>query len=355
MSERRVNKAFPLYQERSRRVGRVGTVLLAGGVALTGGASVGGGLYFRGDPLFVPKFVGDVITNPDCPTTEEGFVRVSKDNLTKIPKTAESIGIVGYKDFVFSEARKSGLRLIDTSPYIASINESESIDEVMGVLNKFTSNFGIETEIAEGREPIDTFVPFQSVDRDDLSVTTLQDIAQNLIYNFQIVPSEVVSASGAKKIKLINSDRYPDPDNPGKTLRYVDGMHNDITRIIYLDIEAMGTLGNTLLHELVHGIDEEYCRVLGGEKDSQFDSRNPWEFNYGQKTDTDTQPVISEYAAKNAEEDKAETLAAFLMSPHLYPQLEKPVRDKIDLMLARLELKVPGITQFYTAIAKKDF
>lgn len=354
MFERGQFSPRPLHKEPSR-VGRMGTVLLAGGVALTGSAAVGAGLHFSGDPLLIPRHVGEAIFDPDCPPTDEVKVKVVKDELSRIPTEAESVGFDGYKNFVLDAARKNGLTLFDTSPYLASLNEAKSVEEVMTVWNYFTSNFGIDIEITEERDIKDTFVPFQPVFKDDIDFGLFQEGAKHFIYNFEYVPEEVVRTSGVQKIKIVHSELIPDPKNPGEYIKYFDGLHNSTTNIMYLDILGLNNGGNTPLHELGHGFDAQYCRQLEVDKDTQYDSRNPSEFDYGEGVDTNYQVTLSEYTATGIKEDKAETFATFLTLPHIYPHLEKPLRDKIDLLVARLDAKVPGVAKFYAAIAGKDF
>lgn len=353
MLERRSFKPIPLYPERRRlatrqRLGIAGALVVA---TATGGI----GQYLNGDPLYVPGVIADFTTGSDCPNPgEENILRVQK-TLGKITSEPESIGLEAYHTYVREQARKFGLTLVDINTHIGALNESGSISEALKVLNGLTSEFSMEIEIPKEKEIKDIYTSYRPVKDEELDLDKFKEGALYFMLDLQYMPVEIVQASGISKIKIVNSDEYPDPKNPSHKLRFFNGLYNEATTDMLLDLSGFYNRNSSFPHELAHGFDFEYCGVVSAINDHEYDARNPWNFEYGKNLDTGYQITADPYGSRGVLEDKAEALSLIFKAPEAYSVLGPYLQDKIDLLMTRLEIKVPNVSAYFAAIAQKSY
>lgn len=354
----------PLYEKNPKK--KLRTILrnTAAGLAATAviGSGVTGKLY-ADDELLFPKVAVGFVTNGDCDTSvSPSDLLTAHQTMTSSYSDSVASGSYhpgrsesdqSYKERVIDEAKKRGLTVIDNDPAFKKLKTADSVDEVLSVVNSYTSNFDLKVELAESTDFKDIGYGIEPVKKEDIDLKEFKKGAANLLWSFTYLPTEVVKESGMNTLKVTESIK-PDvpfvpmyePDPPLST--------NPVTGIIYTTRNTFYRVSSSeYFHEIEHGLDKKECGLWGMLRDPEFHDLNPKGFKYGKENkDALFKTVAASYGQKHVIEDKA-TVSELLFSGFakaLY-QYESPViQQKQALILARLEKKVPNITEYISAI-----
>ena len=104
-------------------------------------------------------------------------------------------------------------------------------------------------------------------------------------------------------------------------------------------------------HEIGHLIDgQEMGRMQ--QKDPQYTDLNPKGFKYFDEKSyqENKDAVVNEYASYNAVEDKGMIYQNFIFGPRLAYSKDPIIREKTRLLVARLDEKIPNISEYYAAL-----
>lgn len=329
-----------------RRLPRLKTVAGALILALIP-TGAGVGTYLNGDPLFLPKTGISFLTETSCPPTPVDEV-IKVDRLVNSNYPRPSITDYGQQiAFAKEQAEINGLTLVDPFPFEEKLNESKSIDEVLKVLNEFSANFGFQFGFPTEVKPI-SFGPFSYsvANKEELTLDEFKTNAYGFIDVFALIPTEIVKVSKINKVNFVN---IPDNQEAAGAYSYINGE-------VYLAYNKSSVYQfSDAIHEFGHGIDRQICGAYGSERDSEFDYLNNSEssgFSYG-PTESTQRYVIRSYGSSNIREDKATILEYLIPGFAEYDKYGPALQEKIILLLARLDVQVPGFANYLKAISAK--
>jgi hypothetical protein len=247
------------------------------------------------------------------------------------------------------QAEKHNLTLIDSDPYTRRIAETNTVDEVIHVMDEFGSHYNFRTsvmeevdDIAKSESPYIKAINKHDINSDRGQLMRFRNGANNFFYALSAIPVEFIKASGVKEVKVI--DLTPQIDSSGNK-RYFGGGYSPDSKRIYFYKEALHTQGRrTVPHEFFHGFDHEQCGIEDMVFDRGFDALNPPGFQYGVRNEKAVGTIVAR--AKGLEEiaeDKA-TIAELILEHNQFRAKSPVIQNKIDFLLARMEKVVPGIT-----------
>jgi hypothetical protein len=359
------------FQHKPGRMKRIATNAVIGSVVMGGGSMIGSQLS-TGDPLELHKEIIAAATQWDSPDVKKSTIDsvshiLSKPDTSAMKQmTAPEKGEVSYvkeyalstedasnptdvlsmrqsendfhtyKEYAAEQAAKYGLTLVDEEPFKEKIESAQSSDEVLHVLNEFTAHYGFEVGL---KATID-------------DVEGVKQGAGDLMDHFYTIPVELGKLSGIKKLDIVDSvpGAYGMPEAGGDT--------DPFSHTIRIGIDGfMQSGGDIYAHELAHGIDGQLCGEVGMRRDPDFKKLNAPRFKYSesQKTDHDQgrKSTVESYGETNVAEDKATFYQRLIdgISPSMLNSESSVIRAKEDVLLSRLEEKVPHITNYLRDIS----
>lgn len=242
-----------------------------------------------------------------------------------------------------------GLTIHELTPFLDRIGEAIEVDQVTGIVNEFTNQYGVTFEIPERWDMRNLTTTFTAVDKITMDVPTYKYGAAIFMRSLAAIPEEVIRLSNFKKIQLVNDL------NPvlSKSDTQKVGVADNFANVMYLDNVGFNSysIGMYFRHEISHGIDATVCGDVAIYKgDPEYEALNPVGFQYGTVRDDLLDFVFTQYASKNSLEDKAELIGAMLVGLNDYETYSPILRAKYELLLARLESNIPGISGYLRSI-----
>jgi len=339
----------------SKRKGLAATALLAG-TAVVGSMAIGE--YVWGDPMILPQYGYDSVTQKPCPALDTSALLEAGRLVAQIPEQPKGLGVVGYDKYQQKQNDKYGMTLVETQPYYSALTNATTKDEAALVMHDYLSNYGLNFEIPTETDvkDIEAAVEGFSVHPVDLDLIDTQEFiraTQKYLFNMSNIPVEIVKAAGVEELRLMSSPESVKKDD-GTLGKEFAGLYTGLSKRIYIDIDDwMRGFSQSLVHEIGHGLDHEFCGTTGSFYDPEFASINPPDFKYGVTIDDTKTITTSEYGSTKISEDKAETIVPILSIPEALFYFDQTIKDKFAILLARLDTLVPGSLKYYVSLAKR--
>ncbi|HEX5395443.1 MAG TPA: hypothetical protein VFW52_03790 [Candidatus Saccharimonadales bacterium] len=222
------------------------------------------------------------------------------------------------------------IELANSAAYKKELGPASSPSQAIGLLSEFTDkNYGFKTS--------------SKLNALNLNPAAAQQFNAGIIgvfEQFSAMPNELVNLANISGLSISEeSDRLGDADN-------FDGAIN-------LSLSALidGSEKRVLAHEIGHLLDDKECGVRGKNRDKTFESLNSPGFKYGTSDQNEQKRnLASFYAGASPAEDKAEIYSFLLTGAVSYESLrsfpEPVIKQKFELLLSRLENRLPGISNF---------
>ncbi|HET7827567.1 MAG TPA: hypothetical protein VFK97_01745, partial [Candidatus Saccharimonadales bacterium] len=251
----------------------------------------------------------------------------------------------GYRKAAHEAAATNGLHLAEALPYLFKMNQTASFPEQLKLINQYSRQFGFKI----GVDFKDTGGNVQPIDRRKANGAIFNRAFLMLISDFEYMPVEVVRAAGLKHLRIVQD--FVDPNQRVNNIA-AEAITPDTIDINLSDILA--DRPQDVRHELGHIFDYSFCGDSGfNYYDPQYTDLNPAGFEYGTSGYWQN-ATISQYGASNQREDKAEMFA------HIFGGIDMAavnsrhvaIRQKYDLLLARLNQKVPGAVEYFKQISR---
>lgn len=323
----------------------------------------GWGKYYSDNALMTPRIGFEYLLQKDCPPVSSQSVEITEEKLKQptssgVETAFEQIQLPGQaardtNNKIFNAfnraAASSNLTLVEYPQYMEEVQLSKNVNEVLDILNQYTSSFGVIVEIPtrHSLKDLDPMTDWQVADGEEINLIDFRNQAKSLINDFGVIPKELFEFSQLKRIKLVKNltHRYY-----GKNA--VSGFANPLSHTLYLDIQ---TFDASFTHELGHLLDYSACGLRGMYHDPGLTSLNTKGYKYLEDDPVNLWGLntVSEYGATNQAEDKAEFYANILYG--IMPDDNEPVsiQRKAQYLVARLEEHVPGMANYINYIEDK--
>ena len=353
--------------KKKKRLPSLTTVVAGSSVALVG-AATGFGQYYADDPFYIPVETTAFFLDFECMRPEsDSLAEVNRvlntpndPELQALAKHFEKkgkdlYGTAKYRRIQEEKAEEYGVTLLSAGEESGRVENAESKDEVIDVLNSFSKDFGFKFEIfREGsvKSIRDIYRSFTGIPDEELSLTELKTATKEILNTLSNLPLEVGKLSNMHRVLLVKELEYVGQgsyENPA-------GFAFAFNRSIYLDLNALKLpdyIGEVFLHEISHGVDATECGDFASFSDNHYLNLNEDGFSYRKDFwNADVNPnVISQYSNKAPIEDKAEIMTDMLTGLVDINQMSPTVRNKYVLELTRLEDNIPGIAGYLRSVS----
>lgn len=331
---RPARKRLPETEDDNTEKGRWGaTKVLLGITAVAIAFSLVSSYQATGDPfslvkerLFNPFAPDGVVVGSDSPawyTVNTAIFSQQADKQAVLEKP---------DDTRINLARKYGFHMVDYRPYIAPIGLSKSEPEVVSHTSDYFKQFGIEFLV-----PADFYKTEHSTDKSDPTIHQLKNSCLNLITSLSRKPKEILLASGLKSVQVVpDDDKRVHTYNPSSSEGYIS--YSDLLR------NNTGAANGVVDSEIAMGIDYAINGVYGSLNDKTYEGANgakeydPYHESHDLKTCYANK--ISFYA-KNLSGLDADSYFAGA--------------ERSELLLVRLEAKLPNITKYLQSVSTSDW
>jgi hypothetical protein len=275
---------------------------------------------------------------------ENPIIAKAAKNYSLKPGSVELASTPGFIKAAHEAAAANGLHLAKLDYFRSKISNTPPLTEQLKLVNGYSKQFGFDVRV-DFKDAGGNVRPF---DRDKIRPAEFSLAFLNLMADFEYIPVEMVKATGLKQLRIVrdfvNADRH-EADIAAKAYgaNHIDIKLSDLISGSRKDIP----------HEMGHLFDYNFCGDYGfNYYDPQYDALNPGDFEYGTGGYWHDS-TISSYGASNAKEDKAEMFANIFsgIDPAAVHSQYSVVRQKYDLLLARLEEKVPGSVEYLQQIS----
>ena len=354
----------PLVDKKPKKNLRNTIIYSAVGITAVSALGTGAvGKYYADDELLVPKLVTGIVTNRSCSTdVSEADVKKVEDTLLK-PRVYSSFSVsvprfpdpnFDYRANIIEQAKKKNLTIVDNRPALESLENAKTVDQVVTIVNEYTSQFDVKLEFAKSAELRDFGWGIKPIDKNKVDVEDFKFGAVMLLSSFSYAPVEVIKTSGIKKINLVD---LISPDAPIINIYQKKPAlsTNPVSGTMYASATYLHKLNpSDFFHEFTHGIDYRECGFLGMLNDPEFKKTNPKGFNYGFEQENETGKALQEkYAGNHVIEDKATNMEDLFngFSIYTYKYENKTLQKKQAVEIARLEKKVPHITEYIRLVS----
>ncbi len=367
--EGRLPRFFPMIPAAEKTPGIFSRRDILPTLALAIGAVAGSGQFYADDPSYVFRTAVDLMTDHNCTTIssdassrarvsiempdDEGFVGRNKrlekafkgGNLERIHKRYDQL-----RSYIVEKASENGLTLIDSDEELDQVNEAQGVDEVLTVLNSYGINFGITFGIPSEKPLADFGMEYTAIDTSTLDLEQVKIIARNTLTSLSLLPAELIRLGSPRRVTFVK-------DIDKSKLADEGVMANGITESrsgIFLDFNAslgLENFGRTFAHELGHKIDFVICGQFGAYQDKELKELNPEGRKYTANYPNPDGFTLTEYGATSVLEDKAEMMMNMFYALLNPSEMSEAVGEKYELVLARLEDNLPGISAYFRAIS----
>jgi hypothetical protein len=244
-----------------------------------------------------------------------------------------------YRSYIDTEAKNRGFHLVDDLPYQKEMARANSVDEVLDILNQFSGKYGFSVELHDRDNP--SAISKGPMDQQGL-FKYFRFGAVNMMEYFHFLPVEVANLADIKKLVIRRG---------GIPKGYSATAKPDGTITIKFH-EFVGAKYTIFMHEIGHEVDDHTCGDQAN-IDPTYTNLNPSGFTYQRGSRHWQGITATKYGARKPVEDKAEMYKDMLsmIVPERFNDSDKAIREKYLLLLERLDLKIPGIADYYAVIS----
>jgi hypothetical protein len=362
-------KTYSPYQERQKRQARKQRLQEWGAIATAATALLGGaGKAYAGDWLMIPRAGVDRVLHDQAPNVPDAEVQriVSLLNqpqnpeltqlhkkVEKLPKDQGTAFDQELHNFYNQQAKKYGLHLANIPSYNSRLKEAKNIDEILSITNELTHQYGFSVSIPEHTGIKDLGEGVHTLNRQKVSLNDIRWSAECIVNGLELIPLEVGKHLHLKTFDIVDSLHPFMGSEAG-------GLHNSATHVNYIDFVGNDGDVNAVEHEMGHEIDEDTVGEYGMNNDPSFSRYNPKGFRYkaGQIYWTPdgsygkNPAIVEDQGSRNVEEDKA-TYYNFIFDSWKPGMRGSIMKEKLAVLLARLDKLAPGYAEFYGSTSFK--
>jgi hypothetical protein len=274
-------------------------------------------------------------------------------------------GVSAGRATTYTEA---GFEFLDISAYASQLKAAKDTPSMVSVLDRFTQGqYGFPTSMSsesiEGITKPRRLIDFRQ-DKTPLGPRFIIESQQSrydtdnffrngmlyVIKAFNALPKPVVKLANINSLELITQDQAATSNNLSNEVVLGDADIYERKLTLYPSSLTTDRVRSVLAHEIGHLLDETECGLLGLQRDTAYQSFNTFSLMYGNKKSYGAERnTISPYGAMGPAEDKAELYSHLLTGSLTFEDLQKspkPIRRKAELLLARLEDRLPGISEY---------
>lgn len=314
-----------------------------------------------GDPMYAFELVSEHFSPKKCGEPSEDTILGIESTLAQETHKPAPLNIEKYTEnyhLLQEVAQYNGFTMINPSPYLRRIDEITNPQQMLRVAQAYFLNFGIDVIIEGSHNQFGSLRLHQlynkSIQESNITLQQATKLAKSLIVSGSFLPLEMVRDAGTKNIYIVKDLRFGTQD--------LSGFYHSEISSIFLNISSYNEGGNThsnynnddlimtLLHELLHGVDNNLCgdyKVLAD--DAVFkEFYSPYNKDY-----------ISDYAfVETIEgdfwEDRVETMMNIFTLNTQYGDNDDStiIDDKFRFMLARLDENYSGFSDYIVEASK---
>jgi hypothetical protein len=263
---------------------------------------------------------------------------------------------------------ETAFELPATADYTARLKAAQDIPSMVSVLDNFTQHeYGFQADMssesledaASPRRLIDfkssplptgaRFIIESQQSKEDFN-NYFRNGMLHIIEALGTLPKPLIKLADIKSLALLTRDQAATTEKLSNEVVLGDADVYKRKLQIYPSALTADRLPRVLAHELGHLLDTSECGVLESQRDSAYQDNNTFSLMYGNQNSYGADwNTVSPYGATNVAEDKAELYSYLLTGEVSYTGIQnapEPIRSKAELLLGRLENRLPGISNY---------
>ena len=329
-----------------RRGHRIKTTLVAVNLAISAVAGIEIGRRSQSAPI-------------ECPAPRSLVQPDLIDQLEVKDELERKVGVSIYSHYwnrLRETALKYGFTLVDHKPYVDALEEADSIDKIVSVVNNFFLNYGITIKIPNSLAEADNREEIKLIDKTLVDPDQTKKGMEHLMLYFGKLPVELIKIAEVKTLRLFQE--LGELENPIVEHGEIEGIAYRHTPVIDVSLNSIYRNAFAVVsHELGHHFDFRLTKP-NCDNDRSFTTNNPSDFRYGiRRDDLAGIGYLDPYAQTDEVEDKAtfygDILGGFSKGKsYIRSVYFENSKGKYANLLSRLDEVLPGIADYLIEISR---